>query len=314
MADDKSDDSKSDDSRPRLSDVLGALVAGVAHARGLADSEVMSIARRYRRHEYLRGLSVPRLKVSKVVIELPLLLDGVIPSQKAKIAGPETIALAIRSALREAVDDFVRYTEAHRHKMKPEVLDQSRALVEELRRPEGLARLDLAVRQQMRQLSRGLAKSSPGRVALSEVVVRDEVGNATDRLIRDHLAQLLAERARREHEASAAEGEGPEAFGVDFDAPSKWTRAQQEEAITAAMLTEAITELVDVVRAAAEDAAILQGAQPADFFVRVDTEEIKNAGTPGAVTRINLTLTEEGLEWTADGDGEGGQRWKLTPE
>ncbi|MEZ4453344.1 MAG: hypothetical protein R3B09_28025 [Nannocystaceae bacterium] len=304
--------------RARLSDVLGALVAGVAHARSIADSEVMAIARRYRRHEYLRGLSVPRLRVSKVVVELPVLLDGVIPSQKAKIASPDTVAVAVRHALREAVNDFVLYTQTHRHKMKPEVLEQAEALVEELRRPDSSERFETALRVQLRQITRGLAKGSSGRVALSDIIIRDEVGNLTERLLRDHLAQLLGERARREHEAASAamhdDDEGPVAFGVDFEAPSKWTRAQQEEAITAAMLTDAITELVADVRAAGEEASILQGTQPADFLVRVDTEEIKNAGTPGAVTRIRLTLTEEGLEWSGEGDGDGGSRWKLTPE
>ncbi|MBK7823633.1 hypothetical protein [Nannocystis sp.] len=80
------------------------------------------------------------------------------------------------------------------------------------------------------------------------------------------------------------------------------------------MLTDAITELVESVRAAAEEAAILQGAQPADFFVRVDSEAIKTAGSPGAVTRICLTLTEEGLEWSEDSGADGKPRWRLTPE
>jgi hypothetical protein len=299
-----------DDELPRLSDVLGALVAGVAHARGIADSEVMSIARRYRRHEYLRGLSVPRLRVREVVVDLPVLLGGVVPSEKARIAGPETIALAVAAALAEATEDLGRYTAANRHKMRPGVAEQSTALVEELGRPEAQARFAAALRQRLRRQARELDKSAPGRVALADVVVRDEVGAAVERLLRDHLAQSLAERARREREAAA----GPIAFGDDLGAPSKWTRAQEEEAITEAMLTEAITELVDAVRAAAEDAAILRGARPADFFVRVDTEEIKTAGTPGAVTRIQLTLTEEGLEWSEEGDGAGAPRWKLRPE
>ena len=300
------------DERARLSDVLGALVAGVAHARGIADSEVMSIARRYRRHEYLRGLSVPRLRVSKVVVELPVLLDAVLPSQKARPAGPEAIVLALRAALGAAIDVLARYVQAHRHKMKEAMLEQSTALVEELRRRDGYERFEANLRQLLRHQERELEKSAPGRVALSEVVVRDELGNAVERLLRDHLAQLLADRARRVREAR--EGGGPMAFSDDHDAPSKWTQAQQAEAITEAMLTDAVDELVAAVRAAAEAAAILEGAQPADFHVRVDTEEIKNAGTPGAVTRICLTLTEEGLEWTEDTGADGKSRWQLKPE
>lgn len=307
------DDRDGPEERTRLSDVLGALVAGVAHARGLADSEVMSIARRYRRHEYLRGLSVPRLRVSKVVVDLPVLLDGVVPSQKARAAGPETILLALRAALAEAVDDLDRYVAAHRHKMKDAVREQSTALVEELRRRDGQDRLEAAVRQRLRRLEHELERSAPGRVALSDVVVRDELGNAVERLLRDHLAQLLADRARRAREAEAGGG-GPMAFAEDFDAPSKWTQAQQAEAITEAMLTGAVDELVDAVRTAAEEAAILQGAQPADFYVRVGSDEIKTSGTPGAVTRICLTLTEEGLEWSEDTGADGRSRWQLKPE
>ena len=107
---------------------------------------------------------------------------------------------------------------------------------------------------------------------------------------------------------------GAVAFAEDFEPTSKWTRAQEEQVINETMFADAVTELIDHVRTAAEDAAVFRATQPADFYVRVSTEQIKNAGVPGAVTRIRLTLAEEGLEWSSEQTEDGNATWKLIPE
>ena len=45
-----------DDQERKFSDVLGALVSGVAHARCVADVEALRIAHAYRQNELLKGL------------------------------------------------------------------------------------------------------------------------------------------------------------------------------------------------------------------------------------------------------------------
>ncbi len=303
---------------PRLTDVLGALVSGVAHARSVADTEVMNIARTYRRHEYLRHLSVPRLRVNKVVLELPVLLERVIPAASARLNSPEHVAARAREALAEGAADIVRYIEMTQHKMTPEVMERAQALLRRFETEELLDQLQETLLVRLRKLRAVLESQPPGGPALSDVFVRDEVGIIVERMLRDMFARIVAEQAKeqheREHPPEEDDEDGPVAFGDEYEPESKWTKAQEEQVIDETLFADAVSELVLIVRNTAENAAILQSTRPADFEVRVNTEAIKNAGTPGAVTRVRMVLTEEGLEWSSEQGSDGGARWKLMPE
>jgi hypothetical protein len=61
---------------PDLSEILGAFLGSVAHARRLADQETVAIAQHYRSDPLLQGLSVPRVRLPEVVLELPVLVEG----------------------------------------------------------------------------------------------------------------------------------------------------------------------------------------------------------------------------------------------
>lgn len=76
---------------PTLKDVLGAIVSDISHARRISDMEVMRIANLYREHDYLDGLSVPRLRINQVVLDLPVMLGDSIPGKPCKANNAETI-------------------------------------------------------------------------------------------------------------------------------------------------------------------------------------------------------------------------------
>lgn len=61
---------------PDLGDLLGLLVSGVTRARRMADEESALIAEQYRRNPLLEGLSVPRVRIPEMTVELPLLLQS----------------------------------------------------------------------------------------------------------------------------------------------------------------------------------------------------------------------------------------------
>jgi hypothetical protein len=83
--------------------------------------------------------------------------------------------------------------------------------------------------------------------------------------------------------------------GVDFD-PDK-ARVSTKDILKEVY----IQNLVKKVRLSAEGAAVLADTVAPDFYVAVDTESIKNSGGgPNAVTRIDLVLREEGLEWLSE--------------
>ncbi len=316
------------DATPRLTDVMGALVSGVAHARSVADTEVMNIARRYRRHEHLKNLSIPRLRVNKVVLELPVLLERVIPAASARLNSAEHIAALARDALVEAAQDIAGYIETTQHRMLPEVAERAQALLRELSGDALPREFHDVLLVRVGKLRKKLEALPPGGPALSDVLVRDELGGLTERLLRDTLARVVAAQAKEKFDAEnppeptapderADEDDPDDMFPQSFEEPlpeSKWTRAQAEQVINETLFADAVSELIIIVRNTAENAAIQRSTRPADFEVRVNTDAIKNAGTPGAVTRVRMVLTEEGLEWNSEPSGDGGSRWKLMPE
>jgi hypothetical protein len=93
---------------PKLSEVLGALVASVAYGRQVADMEALRIARRYEQNELLKGLPVPRLRLSQVNISLPVILSEVIPGKPAERNDPVEIAKKAAKQLTEAIDEEIK--------------------------------------------------------------------------------------------------------------------------------------------------------------------------------------------------------------
>ena len=66
-----------------LGQLLGALLASLAHARRISDEETVAIAEYYKDHPLLEGMSVPRVRVSELTLELPMLVishdEGTVP-------------------------------------------------------------------------------------------------------------------------------------------------------------------------------------------------------------------------------------------
>lgn len=60
-----------------LGQFLGAAMASAAHARRMADEESLAIAEYYRDTPGLSGMSVPRMRMPEITIELPVLVEQV---------------------------------------------------------------------------------------------------------------------------------------------------------------------------------------------------------------------------------------------
>lgn len=59
-----------------LGKLLGSLLASIAHARRIADEETAAIAEYYRSSPLLEGMSLPRVRVPELVIDLPMLIQA----------------------------------------------------------------------------------------------------------------------------------------------------------------------------------------------------------------------------------------------
>ncbi|GAA4903562.1 hypothetical protein [Ferrimonas pelagia] len=282
-----------DEPTPQLNDVLGALVSGVAHARRVADSEVMRIARFYRNHEHLNGLTVPRLRIDRIAIDLPILVDRVVPAVNAKWHAPSDIAAQSRQHLTESVQAMKQLLAQGHHELEPDIAGLALKLIE-LITPTWLDDFEKLQASRL-QLLINLMKRTAAAEAASDVMIQDEVGHSTEELLRSLLKELLVTLVDKNHD-SKSNGSGHSAL------------------IENTMVSDAITKLIQDIRSRTEQNCLLTATTPAGLDVRVDTEAIKNAGSPNSMTRLRMVLTEEGLEWSTEENDDGDVKWKLLPE
>lgn len=57
-------------------DLLGSILVGLAHARRMADEETAALAEYYKDHPLLEGMAIPRIRVPRMEIDLPVALDS----------------------------------------------------------------------------------------------------------------------------------------------------------------------------------------------------------------------------------------------
>lgn len=82
-----------------LSEVLGALMVSLVHARRMADEETAAVAEYYKDHPLLEGMSLPRVRVPELNISMPVTIDDHVEASEAKIDSPTNILRAVSSQL-----------------------------------------------------------------------------------------------------------------------------------------------------------------------------------------------------------------------
>jgi hypothetical protein len=88
-----------------LGEVLGSILSSVAHARRIADEETATIAERYREEPLLEGMSLPRLRLPELVIELPVVVQDETPGDPGEIHRPAAIRKAISARMVELAQE-----------------------------------------------------------------------------------------------------------------------------------------------------------------------------------------------------------------
>lgn len=86
-----------------LGEVLGAVLAGLAHARRIADEESSVIAEYYRDNPLLEGMSLPRVRVPEMVLDLPVLIDSFDEGEPSVPASPQETRSKVQLELQKSV-------------------------------------------------------------------------------------------------------------------------------------------------------------------------------------------------------------------
>jgi len=87
-----------------LGDLLGSLMSGLIRARRVADEQTAALAEYYKDNPLLEGLSVPRIRVPELIIDMPFLIEGHVEGQSSEMADPNEIANAVGMQLKSNLD------------------------------------------------------------------------------------------------------------------------------------------------------------------------------------------------------------------
>lgn len=86
---------------PTLENVLGAIVSSIASARRMADEQTVAIAEHYQSSPLLKGLTVPRLRLPEISVDLPLVVDSQADGSDGEPEKETVVYTAIRQELSE---------------------------------------------------------------------------------------------------------------------------------------------------------------------------------------------------------------------
>lgn len=288
--------------KPKFSDVVGGLVSGVAQARSIADVEALRMAHRYRQIELLKGMPVPRLRLRRVSISIPMLISEVVPGQPCTQTTIEELAAKVGDVAASVVD-WIATEAAQDAKDKPseetkslsemaKLVNKKRESKEKGKEKEGGFNKDIFVASLTKRLGyRYQRLNIAGATPPPDTLIRDTAGEVARDLLKDALMYVVRKKV-------------PEMHGKKK--PGGVSESEIERQINSFLDYPIVQLALEKVRNEAESAAVKESTISPDFYVSVDTETIKNAGGgPNTVTRFNMVLLEEGLEWvteTHDGD------------
>lgn len=82
-----------------LGDLLGSLMSGLIRARRMADEQTAALAEYYKSIPLLEGLSVPRIRIPELTIDMPFLIESDLEGEKGVMEEPVKIASALDAQL-----------------------------------------------------------------------------------------------------------------------------------------------------------------------------------------------------------------------
>ncbi|MET1256281.1 hypothetical protein [Aliikangiella maris] len=85
-----------------LDDFLGMILSGVSHARRISDEESANIAEHYKENPLLAGMSVPRLRIPELIIDIPVLIESHQEKQANELRPKELIVKDLLTSLNES--------------------------------------------------------------------------------------------------------------------------------------------------------------------------------------------------------------------
>lgn len=221
--------------------LLGALISGVVHARRIADEESAAVAEHYKDNPLLSGMSIPRVRIPELTIDIPMLIE------------------AFDEGESDQIEDSQKISDAVSKELKASLTREGLSIA-----PADLKKFSGTFNEQLTKINAPAGHRSP-----REAVIR------------------------------AAE----EAF----------SNTVRDKVINEASLSAA-SRIASNLRFTASGSSLKKVGRAPQITSSILTSEVKDRSSQTTVSRIRLSLQEEGLEWSIGENEDGTISRKLTPE
>jgi hypothetical protein len=115
-----------------LGDLIGSLMVGLIRARRMADEQTAALAEYYKTNPLLEGLSVPRIRIPELTIDMPLLIEDNVGEEIGEMEDPAKIAVGVHDQLKSTLsENNIKINPAFHKRFIVEVKNQL-ALVKQL--------------------------------------------------------------------------------------------------------------------------------------------------------------------------------------
>ena len=264
-----------------LGELIGGIMSGLNRARRDADVTSAIIAEEYRVNSLLSAVSAPRVRLSEVTIDLPVILS---PPSDEKMQQRSGAAMTHSAVLQTFVS---RLTEI---KVPSPVITEFIALAE-----PALAAL-------FGDQVRGISGESISRIAQKSLSTAYE--NVENKKSEEGEAQ--ARKSKTSGDDESTEDESTEDESTEDE--STEDESTEDDSNTSLESARIILDLESrrVGRELAADFPTIEAI--------AETQIVKDMGSENSVTRVKLKLIEEGLEWTTIKDEQGNSINRLTSE
>lgn len=279
--------------KPKLSEVVGALVASAAHARQVADVEAMRIAHLYLQNQLLKGMPVPRLRFRKVGLSIPVIMSEFVAAKQGTRAAPEAVAGPVSATAATAINQPAARIAALLT-LKTQISGPPASPAEE-REISDLQFAQTTLQASATGWNNDLFSTQFTEKLRTRYLQLDlEQGDtpAPDPFIRDTAGEVAEATFMAMVEMLVRKS-------VRATSPPPVDEHNIAQKVKQLLEDPRLQNAVCTVRTVAEAATMEEASVSPDFYVAVDTDSIKNAGGgPDTITRLDMVLLEEGLEWT----------------
>lgn len=162
-----------------LGELVGSLMCGLVRARRMADEQTAALAEYYRSTPLLEGLSVPRIRIPELTIDMPVLIDGFTSGTEGQMQSPAKIAAAANAQLTATLTrNKMKLSPAFHKEFIHEVTNQLKAVQE-----SGRPTMEEAVARTVQNaFANTLARTRAGMTAPERETIAKDLRNEASRI------------------------------------------------------------------------------------------------------------------------------------